>query len=190
MRRPGSGPIASDDEGSRKEWNQIRSTIVRPALAKAGVRAAATALPSAPTAGTGGVRGDGDSNPWPDSSNEGRAAVNRSGAKLAILYCVQQERRREACGPLHPERRGSGEDRSAASRPERPENRGQDTRRPARCAEEAQTGAQGGLGRNDETLEAEKTWLNAKILAAWGSWDEVSAALAKSGIEKDVVVKG
>jgi hypothetical protein len=45
----------------------------------------------------------------------------------------------------------------------------------------------------DETmkvLEAEQARLSAEILAAWGSWDAVGAALAKSDIENDVVVKG
>jgi|GEM_PF-6761021 len=41
MRHPGSGPIAADDEASKKEWNQIRSTMVRPALANAGPNAPA-----------------------------------------------------------------------------------------------------------------------------------------------------
>ena len=47
MRHPSSGPIAADDDASRKEWNQIRSTIVRPAVANTGAKA--TAGPAAPT---------------------------------------------------------------------------------------------------------------------------------------------
>src|SRR5207302_3829402 len=47
MRHPSSGPIAADDDASRKEWNQIRSTIVRPAVAN--TVAKATAGPAGPT---------------------------------------------------------------------------------------------------------------------------------------------
>ena len=190
LRHPGSGPIAPDDAASKKEWNQIRSTIVRPALARAGARAPATSLPPAPTATPAESKPTGTPTPGPipatkaappstapaPSAPTSTASSNSAGAKLAAHYTLSDEDRLKI-DPLRADLKdlktagNSLDDLQAALK----------KHKRAPTADEAE---------RMKTLEAEKTRLSTKILAAWGSWDAVSAALAKSDIEKDVVVKG
>lgn len=173
MRHPGSGPIAADDDASRKEWNQIRSTIVRPALANAGAKSPAVTPAAGPIPATQAVPPSTAPAPKPPTST---AAATAQGAKLAAHYTLSAEDRTKL-GPL----RANLSAIKAADHELDALHAALKRQKRAPTADEAE---------RMKALEAEKARLDAEILTAWGSKDAVSVALAKSDIENDVVVKG
>lgn len=182
VRNPGSGRIASGDAAAGDEWRQIRQSVVRPALARARSRpprpsppsgSPAASHPSGPTQDTHGPTPSTTPAPSPKTPTTADAAT---GAKLAAHYTLSDDDRKKL-GQL----RVDWKDFNSANR---------NLRALTKRLEEAKGTPSTDDAEKLKTLQAEKTRLEAKITADWGSLDEASAALAKGDIENDIVVKG